>query len=934
MSVKREWLLVGVLLLVSASGLAQVTGAIQGQVTDHDGQALPGVTMTLTGDPIQGAERRTVTDARGDFKYSALPVGRYSLSAVLQGFVPQEVSNLRVTIDGVASVIFRMELASFAEEIKVTAAPPLVDSVSSAVTTNYDSDFVEALPTRNNFYDVVALAPAISSPNEGSPYFSAYGGNATSQQWNIDGLNLAAPETGWLGWNINPEIVAETSLKGFGAGAEYGSTMGNVYNMVTKSGTNAFHGTAGGYWMSDSMVDPNIKLDDSELWDYRLWDPAGEYTVDEYYDARATLAGPVVHDKLWFFAGAQYQKINIIGPNGVPGIAGTGTTNKGYDLKLTSQITDNHRIDVRGHTATGESVPAPDMYTALSAVIVTDSDTDMVTADYNGVLSEQTLLNVRAGTWGRDQDLDSRTGSDEEYLLDATYPGPGLNLGGLFWFNLRKEEYTQADVVVSHFADEFAGSHEFKFGVQYNEGEGQRNAAKSSFWWKQPPSAAFWWYDYWAFRYQIMPPLIYGAATTTKSLFVSDSWKVSDKLTVDVGVRYDDQEGRIPDFPRLDVDGNPTDEIIPGADMISWKNWAPRIGFAWNPSGNGRTVARGFVGRFWDGAGSASWYYPPPQRGNSEVWFVYPWQFLVSSEPAAPPDQLLDPDLKNPYTDQYGLSFDQQLGSDYAIGAQVMYRQTKDMVGWQIMDDGACSPFLWDDPWTEGVTEQIPLCETTVQPTRRKGNGPGPGSLAPDAKYHINYRGAVLTFKKRYSNGWDMMASYTYSKTKGINPRPHENGSLGQGLPTFSTDSGSDPNDWYNAEHLLQGDRTHMFRIQSNVDVGWGVRASGVLNIQSGRPYLRLAQVVGPATGAALTITADASEDLRLPSQTILDLGVQKTFNLGSDVGLDVGLQLLNATNEDAVEYFSSWTLFAGQDFAPSSWVSPRRLQVKLKLEF
>jgi len=263
-----------------------------------------------------------------------------------------------------------------------------------------------------------------------------------------------------------------------------------------------------------------------------------------------------------------------------------------------------------------------------------------------------------------------------------------------------------------------------------------------------------------------------------------------------------------------------------------------------------------------------------------------------------------------------------------------MYKHTDDMIGWQIEDDGECQPFLWDDPWTEGVVEQIHLCETTVEPTRHKGNGPGPGSLAPGESYYIDYRGAVLTFKKRYTNGWDLMASYTYSKTEGINTRPHDAGTLGQGLPVFTTDSGSDPNDWYNAEHLLQGDRTHMFRVQSNVDVGWGLRVSGVLNIQSGRPYLRLAQVVGPATGQALTITADASEDLRMPSQAILDLGVQKDFSLGGGVDLDLGLQLLNVTNEDAVEYYSAWILFQGQDFSPASWVSPRRLQVKLQLTF
>jgi outer membrane receptor protein involved in Fe transport len=936
MKVRVRWLVIAVFVLSSVNGFAQITGSIQGEVTDHEGQALPGVTVKLTGDPIPGAERVAVTDAQGNFRYSALPVGRYSLSASIVSFIPQEVANVRVSIDGVASVTFRMQPETFAGEIAVTGETPLVDAVSTSVTTNYDAEFVEALPTRNNFYDIISVAPAMSQPDEGSPYFSGYGGNATSEQWNIDGLNLASPEGGWLGWNINPDIVMETSLKGFGAGAEYGSTLGNVYNLVTKSGTNTFHGAVTAYLMNDSLVDPNVELDPEELHDYRLWDPAGHYTVDDYYDTRATLGGPIIRDKLWFFAAAQFQKVNIVGPSNVAGLDGTGTTTDRYDLKVTAQPGQSHRLDFRGHTATDDIVPAPTMYTDLAAVMVTDIDTTMLTGDYTWVMTDRTLLNVRAGTWNRDQNFDSRTGSDEELLQDATHEGPDLWLNGTWWFHGRKEEYTQADAVVTHFADEFfAGSHEFKFGVQYNEGLGERRSFRSSFRWKQPPSAAFYWYDYWSFRFLLDPPMVYGAETTTKAAFVEDSWQISDRLTIDVGVRYDDQEGRIPDFPKLEWwTGDETGETIPGVDMISWKNWAPRLGFAWNPKGDGKTVLRGFVGQYFDGAGSASWYAPPPERGAMQVWFVYPWQYLVSSTPSPNPQDLLDPNLKNPSAWQYGLSFDQQLGNDYAIGAQLVYKDQKNMIGWQIDDDGVCEPFFWDDPWTEEV-DQIELCEVLVEPTLRKGNGPGPGSLAaPGAKYYLEYKGAILTFRKRYTNGWDLMASYTYSKTKGINPRPHDDGDLGQGLQPFTADTGSDPVDWYNSDHLLNGDRTHMFRVQSNVDIGWGLRVSGVLNIQSGRPYLRLAFINGPVTGRAITLTADKSEDLRFPSQKILDLGLQKTFGLGSNVNLDIGLQVLNVLNEDAPEYWVDWILFPGEDYEARDWVSPRRLQLKFKLAF
>ncbi len=232
------------------------------------------------------------------------------------------------------------------------------------------------------------------------------------------------------------------------------------------------------------------------------------------------------------------------------------------------------------------------MYQELSNVAVTTADTSMVTGDYTWVASDNTLLNVRAGWWDRDQKIDSRTGSDEEASARRHLPGPGPELRwDLLVFSSRKEDSTQVDVELTQYADNFiAGNHEFKFGVQYSSGSIEIGAANSSFWWKQPPSAAFYWYDYWAFRFQIMPPIIYGADSTTKGAFASDTWQINDKWTIDLGVRYDDQKGSIPSYPRLDTDGNPTDEMLPSADMVDWQNWAPRLGFAWNPRGDGRTV--------------------------------------------------------------------------------------------------------------------------------------------------------------------------------------------------------------------------------------------------------------------------------------------------------------------------------------------------------
>jgi hypothetical protein len=921
-------LCVGLLVLAAAPIFAQTTGSIHGEVVDHDDQVLPGVAVVLTGDPIPGSQRATVSDANGEFRFPALPIGRYTMTATLAGFQDRSIDNVKVSIDAVASVTFVMHPDAFAGEIAVTGETPLVDVVSSSTTSSYDAEFIEALPTRNNFFDILSVAPAVSQPDEGNALIAGYGANMTSQSWNIDGLNVTAPGGGWLAWELNPDLVAESSFLQ-GAGAQYGSTFGNVWNLVTKSGTNTFHGSVSGVFQHDSLVDPNVEIDVDALPDYILWEPGGRYTIDDYYDIRGTLGGPIVKDKLWFFAGVQFINRNVTDPDGVPGIPGSGATTDRYDLKLTGQLATNHRIDVKGHSTAWDTINPPTMYMELQRALAQLTTTDMVQADYNGILSENTLLNVRVGAWQHVRDLESRTGSTEPAWSDYYVPGPPLYLGAPWWFSKREEEASQADVVLSYFADEFIkGSHEFKFGVQYYEGFDHRTVGLSGYYFRFTP--------YYSWRWEIMPPFVYGGDIETHGAFIDDSWRISDRLTLDLGVRWDRQQGVIPEFPIFDDNGDPTGENLPAADMIDWSNISPRIGFAWQPTGNGRTVIRGFYGRFWDGPTASAWYAPPPGRGDANTYIVAGeiWT-LVDSQPVAPADELLDPNVKNPYSDEFSLSFDQQLGQEFAIGAQFIYKEIRDMIGWQIGDDGEFAPFLWDDPYTAEV-EQIELIDVLVWPTLQKGNGPGPGSLAAGENYHLDYRGAILTFRKRYSKGWDLMASYTWSETTGINthPRDRYQGGVGQGLPLFTDQIGSHPNDWYNANKLQMGDRTHMFRIQSNVDVGWGLRLSGVLNVQTGRPYMRVAQLVGPYTFTNLRVAADVSHDLVHPTSKIIDLAAQKTFQLGKRVTFDVGIQLLNVLNDDAVEYLATWDLSPGEPFVPSGWVNPRRWQIRLKLGF
>ena len=252
------WLLSGVILLSAFSVSAQTTGSIRGRTVDLDGQPLPGVRVVVTGELLGSAQRGTVTSASGGFMFPAVPIGTFRVTASLSGFQTQAAEGVRVAIGAVASVDFTMPEA-FSDEITVIAETPIVDTTSPTFTTRLGFDEVVDLPTRGNFYDVMTTTPGITQPSEGNEFINAFGPDAKMSQWNIDGINRTTPGAGYLAWTFNEELVAEYQVLGTGASAEYGQMLGTSFNVVTKSGTNQFHGSAALSYQDPDLVGENAE---------------------------------------------------------------------------------------------------------------------------------------------------------------------------------------------------------------------------------------------------------------------------------------------------------------------------------------------------------------------------------------------------------------------------------------------------------------------------------------------------------------------------------------------------------------------------------------------------------------------------------------------------------------------------------------------------
>ena len=893
------------------------TGRIRGEVRDSEGAPMPGVTITIESDALMGTQS-AVTGNTGAYRFTGLPIGTYTVQAVLEGFGTREQDTVQVSLGGTASVDFTMTPA-FEEAVTVTSEAPVMDTTSSKKATVYDKELLENVPTNRNYYDLMTVSPGVSLAAEDSDRVVALGSNVQSNAWYIDGIETTAPETGTAWVSPNPDTIEAIEVVGIGAPAEFGGMMGAALNVVTKSGGNAVEGGVNAYWFDDSLVDSDLNFEDSEF---------QEYNQDEFVNLTATLGGPIVKDRLWYFAGYEYWRDGHTYPGSDPDQTSTWYSDK-YDLKLSSAINPKNSLEVKAYYNEWGFPAAPSPYVTQSASAGEVGDTTAWGLSYQSIFSDRMLFEARYSGWQSNDDNLSQTGSQDPAFIDYNPPGGGpTTISGGVWYPWTYDTSTdQVSASLSYFADEFIqGEHDFKFGVQLSQGTAETLVAPSA------TGTYYYQFEYYGYEYYYKAegrPYIYGNEQESIGVFVDDSWTVTDRLTLNVGLRFDRVEGSIPNFPVFTLDGEPTNETVPGVDpAFTWNNLSPRLGFAYNAGEQRNYVFTGSFGVYYDGNVGGNWNYPPPNHPGVDYFysvgngFEGPYEYSYTWSPG---ESTIDPDLEAPRTLQYALGAERQIGSNWAIGLQGVYKDTTDLIGWEILDDGVYEEISYTDPFT-GRT--YTLLDPIEFPTVRKGNSPG-FTVDPSVdEYWQEYYAGILTVNRRFTDRWSMKASYTYSESTGLIPRFL---SQWQFNPFYSSREGDDPNSYLNVGDgiLLQGDRPHMFRLQATVELPWQLNASTNINIQSGRPFYREARL---PTGGTPVAIMDA--DGRHPTQELVDLALGREFNLGGDVVMRTEIQVLNLLNDDATDWFETVILSEGDDFIPTYWVKPRRLQLRLGFSF
>ncbi len=279
-------------------------GSIEGVVKDAQGGAIVGATVVARS--LSGISREAVTDATGTYRFAALSPGRYDVTATLSGFAPAKVQNIDLRLGELKNINIALTPGGLTETVQVVAESPLIAITQSARSTSLREEQIEKMPKGRDFTSLVTQAPGANQETAKLNGISIDGASSGENRFIIDGAETTNLQNGLSVQVLVTDFVDEVQVKSSGYTAEYGGATGGVISAVTKSGTNSFHGAANLYFQSDALDSdfrPTLRLvpTNSNAAEYVT------YPEDEYqrWEPGFQLSGPIVKDKVWFFAGYQ-----------------------------------------------------------------------------------------------------------------------------------------------------------------------------------------------------------------------------------------------------------------------------------------------------------------------------------------------------------------------------------------------------------------------------------------------------------------------------------------------------------------------------------------------------------------------------------------------------------------------------------------------------
>jgi hypothetical protein len=883
------------LLAVALPVSAQVqTGSILVRVSDEQGGAVPGVTITLTSPVLVAGTMTGVTDSGGVNRFPSLQPGLYSVKLDLQGFRSVLRENVQVIVGQTVPLDLQLRVATVAETVTVTGASPVVDTTTANTSVNLGEQLLQATPGGRDIWSLMEYkVPSllITRPDVGGTsgglqgVFNARGTPTNQNTSYLNGINVGDPAAiGAAGFYYDFDAFEDIQVS-TGAHDISVPTGGVFLNMVTKSGGENWRGRGTFAWLGDATQTQNI---DANLLRYGFR-PATN-SVDFTSDANFSIGGPVIARKLRVFTSFRDWRVHVNVPAAFSTLVLDSTDITSGLLNANYQLNDNNRLT---GLYSRQYYKKPHRFLTASNVTVLESTNneddvfDIYQVLWNSIVTQRFFVDARLGL-NKIFFPTYLNGTDQTLLDTATnIRTRNAAMGAERW----RDRY-QMNTTGQYYVDEaIGGRHEFKFGVDYSHMPVEQRDVRFGDVDLTYSSATGLSQNVTLFA----TPVYTKTALDVLSLYAQDSisW---NRLTVTAGLRWEHVNGYLPEqsspasqwFPTLER----TFAKIP--DVVDWKTVGPRISAAYDLAGNGRTGLKFAAGRYYymiaAGGGILGGFNP-----NGNYSEQYQWNDLNGDRRFQPGEQTGTPvisrvntttvsradDYRRPYTDELTGGVDHELLPNLRLSVIGTHRVEKDVQA----TSNPANPFdafltTRPDAGRDGVLGTAD--DGTFRFYNRNVGGTNLTHFTNDPTFRQTYKGLEITGTKRMSNRWQMLMGYTYSQTrqKGLSVNTNPNALINADGPVTGQ----------------TGDRPHQFKVTGTYILPWyDIGFAGNLNRQSGAVITRSINTA-LTVGGNTAVNVEPLGSYRLPTRTSGDLRFFKTFIFGAR-SLEMSVDVHNVAN-------------------------------------
>jgi hypothetical protein len=934
----------------------QGVGGISGTVMDSSGGALPGAAVILASDQgTVGGSQEVVADARGAYQFLRLVPGSYSVRASLPAFQSTQQLNIVVVSDQTARADLRLAVGTLEETITVSGGVALLDTTNALKQTVITREDLANLPNRSDIWSMARIVPGIVMQNMdvgGTDRFfqgiaTARGRNSENKSL-IDGTDVSS--MGVRGTTnmmyLDPYAFEQTNIV-VGAGSAEFLAGGVTYNVVTRSGTNQFHGG-----MNFNGTTPRLARSNNLSAEQRQQllrnvpplalqqNPAISVSADirKDVDIGGWLAGPILRDRLWFAGTWRDQRLDQYA---LGQFNPDGTQVLDDNIMWTTSAKISWQVSRRGAQLSYFNNTQYKLLGHRSATIGSpffDSNATEYNFKYPMVNQIKFTSPIRSN-----MAIDvvfSRFSANDTY-----HPQPGI-MAGTVAIQDTTRQFVGAAAPLYNVARMFRnnvkanlswylGSHDLKMGVeqQYN-GRQVKNwslsGMRANFANGVPTSVTTYLLPVAADGEGSDIPWLYQPKENVSSAFIQDRWVLHSRLTVNTGVRFDAQSTSLGETCRPET-MFASGQCYPAVENApSFRDFAPRFNLVYDLFGDGRTALKFAANRYNQPVGVQiiERLNPTATVTNQRQWLSQgrcndagvtgcdrngdriPQLSELGVSPGyvfAGVNAFYPDDLEREVSNEYSVEFQRQLPQEVVFSAHVVRSETRRNIA---STNSAAPPSTWNGPFT--VTEVVSGEQVAVW---ARGTTASANMFYNDPALDLTYHGLDLSLNKRMSNRWSMTGGANFGRAR-VKSRGGNRNDPNVFMSPFDTG-------------VPFGDRPWSYRMSGAYQLPHELLVSATAQYMIGAPETTTVTVTNqtialPQGNQSVVVRPVGS--VRLPNIASLDMSIRKRFgfpSFGTRSAVSMRLDIFNLTNEATI---SEWVSVLGPNYHLPNAVQRGRL--------